>query len=131
VRGLDTNVLVRYLTRDDEQQWQRAEQYINEALAAEETCFISTIVLCELVWVLRSAYQLPREELITTLEKILRANRFDFEHKAAAWGAFQQFQQGKADFSDYLLGKINQQAGCTETATFDAKLRDTEGFRLL
>jgi predicted nucleic-acid-binding protein len=51
VRGLDTNVLVRYLTRDDEQQWQRAEQYINAALAAEETCFISNIVLCELVWV--------------------------------------------------------------------------------
>jgi predicted nucleic-acid-binding protein len=92
VRGLDTNVLVRYLTRDDEQQWQQAEQYINEALAAEETCFISNIVLCELVWVLRSAYRLSREELISILEKILRANRFDFENKACAWGAFQQFQ---------------------------------------
>jgi predicted nucleic-acid-binding protein len=40
-------------------------------------------------------------------------------------------KEGNADFSDYLIGKINQQTGCTETASFDAKLRDTEGFRLL
>ncbi len=131
MRGLDTNVLVRYLTRDDEQQWQRAEQYINAALAAEETCFISNIVLCELVWVLRSAYRISREELIVTLEQILRTSHFDFENKAAAWGAFQQFRQGKADFSDYLIGKINHQAGCTETATFDAKLQGVEMFLLL
>jgi predicted nucleic-acid-binding protein len=131
VRGLDTNILVRYLTRDDQRQWQLAEQYINEAVAMDETCFISNIVLCELVWVLRSAYQLTRSELVTTLEKILRTRHFDFENKAVAWKAFQQFQQGKADFSDYLIGEINQQAGCSETATFDAKLREAEGFRLL
>ncbi|GAB4341464.1 MAG: type II toxin-antitoxin system VapC family toxin [Leptolyngbyaceae cyanobacterium] len=131
MKGLDTNVLVRYLTRDDEQQWQRAEQYINATLAAEETCFISNIVLCELVWVLRSAYRIPREELITTLEKILRTSHFDFEDKAVIWGAFRQFQQGKADFSDYLISKVNHQAGCTETATFDAKLQNTEGFCLV
>ncbi|UIE37001.1 PIN domain-containing protein [Leptodesmis sichuanensis] len=118
MKGLHTNVLVRYLTRDDEQQWQRAEQYINATLAAEETCFISNIVLCELVWVLRSAYRIPREELITTLEKILRTSHFDFEDKAVIWGAFRQFQQGKADFSDYLISKVNHQAGCTETATW-------------
>lgn len=130
MRGLDTNILVRYLTQD-EKQWQRAEQYINEALAAGETCFVSSIVLCELIWVLRSAYRIPREELITTLEKILRTNHFDFENKAAAWRAFQQFQKGKADFSDYLIGTTNQQIGCTETVTFDTKLQDVEGFRLL
>lgn len=48
--------------------------------------------------------------------------------QSCCWGAF---QQGKADFSDYLSGKRNQQAGCTQTATFDSKLQGTEGFRLL
>lgn len=131
MRGLDTNVLVRYLTRDNDQQWQQADRYINETIAVGETCFISHVVLCELVWVLRSAYRLSREELITTLDQILRVNQFDFENKAAAWTAFRQFQKGNADFSDYLIGNIHQQAGCTETATFDGKLRDAEGFRLL
>jgi predicted nucleic-acid-binding protein len=131
MRGLDTNILVRYLTRDDEQQWQQAESYINATLTAEETCFISNIVLCELIWVLRSAYRIPREELIIALEKILRTSHFDFEDKAAIWKAFQQFQKGKADFSDYLIGQVNHQAGCSETATFDAKLKNAEGFCLL
>jgi predicted nucleic-acid-binding protein len=131
VRGLDTNVLVRYLTRDDEQQWQRAQQYINNTLQIDETCFISNVVLCELVWVLRTAYRISRDELLTTLEQILRTSHFDFEDKAIAWKSFQQFQQGKADFSDYLIGRVNKQAGCTETVTFDRKLKNTEGFHLL
>jgi predicted nucleic-acid-binding protein len=40
-------------------------------------------------------------------------------------------KKGKADFSDYLIGKLNEQAGCSETVTFDAKLQGTEGIRLL
>ena len=47
--GLDPNVLIRYLTRDDEAQWKQAVEIIGNA----ESCFISNIVLCELVWVLR------------------------------------------------------------------------------
>lgn len=43
--GLDTNVVVRYLTKDDETQWQRAV----EVIAQSETCFICNVVLCEIV----------------------------------------------------------------------------------
>jgi len=47
--ALDTNILVRYLTQDDEQQWQQAVTLIQE----NQPCFIANIVVCELVWVLR------------------------------------------------------------------------------
>jgi predicted nucleic-acid-binding protein len=40
-------------------------------------------------------------------------------------------KKGKADFSDYLIMKLNEQAGCSETATFDAKLQELEGIRIL
>ncbi len=46
--GLDTNVLIRYLTRDDLDQWERASQVIQ----GNQPCFISNVVLCEVVWVL-------------------------------------------------------------------------------
>lgn len=69
--GLDTNVLIRYLTRDDEEQWQIANNLINEAVETNKTFFINNIVLCELVWVLRSRYKLSRPNLIGTLEKLL------------------------------------------------------------
>ncbi|HCF30315.1 MAG TPA: twitching motility protein PilT, partial [Cyanobacteria bacterium UBA11049] len=48
VTGLDTNVLVRYLIRDDESQWQQASELIESG----QLCFVANIVLCELVWVL-------------------------------------------------------------------------------
>lgn len=131
MKGLDTNVLVRFLVRDDEQQWQIADLYINQALQSNEPCLINNIVLCEVVWVLRTSYKLSREKLIDTLEKILRANIFVFENREAVEWAIGQMKSGKADFSDYLITRLNQLAGCQETASFDTKLSQLEGIKLL
>lgn len=131
MNGLDTNVLVRYLVQDDLEQWRLADEYIKRVKANGETCFLNNIVLCELVWVLKTAYKLSRNEIIDVLEKILKADAFDFENREAAWWSVQQMKQGKADFSDYLINKINQQAGCHETVTFDAKLQGVEGISRL
>ena len=68
MKGLDTNVLVRYLVQDDPEQGEIAASYIREIKASGETCFINNIVLCELAWVLRSAYKLSRDEIISTLD---------------------------------------------------------------
>ena len=131
MKGLDTNVLVRFLVRDDEEQWQIASQYINDAMFANQPCLINNIVLCEVVWVLRTSYKLSREKLIDTLEKILRANIFVFENPEAIEWAIEQMKSGKADFSDYLITRLNQLAGCQETASFDNKLGQLEGIKLL
>jgi predicted nucleic-acid-binding protein len=131
MNGLDTNVLVRYLVQDDLEQWRLADEYIKRVKVNGETCFLNNIVLCELVWVLKTAYKLTRNEIIDVLEKILKADAFDFENREAAWWSVQQMKHGKADFSDYLINKINQQAGCHETVTFDAKLQGVEGISRL
>ncbi|MEM9214403.1 MAG: type II toxin-antitoxin system VapC family toxin [Cyanobacteria bacterium P01_F01_bin.150] len=126
--GLDTNILVRYLTRDDEQQWQQADQLIQQ----NQPCFISNIVLCELVWVLRgNNYRFQKVEIISVLEAMLHSAAFAFENRSTADQALQRYKQGKADFSDYLIGAISKQIGCTETASFDRKLKGEKGFRWL
>jgi predicted nucleic-acid-binding protein len=131
LKGLDTNVVLRFLVRDDEQQWQIADRYINEALQANEPCLINNIVLCEVGWVLRSRYKLSRAKLIETLENIVKANIFVFENREAIEWAIGQMKSGNADFSDYLITRLNQLAGCQETASFDAKLGQIEGIKLL
>jgi predicted nucleic-acid-binding protein len=131
LKGLDTNVVLRFLVRDDEQQWQIADRYINEALQANEPCLINNIVLCEVVWVLRSRYKLSREKLIDTLENILKGNIFVFENREAIEWVIGQMKSGNADFSDYLITRTNQIAGCQETASFDTKLGQVEGVKLL
>jgi predicted nucleic-acid-binding protein len=45
--------------------------------------------------------------------------------------ALQRYKQGKADFSDYLIGAVSRQAGCTETVSFDGKLKGEQGFQYL
>ncbi|NEU76053.1 type II toxin-antitoxin system VapC family toxin [Hassallia byssoidea VB512170] len=126
--GVDTNILVRYLTKDDEQQWEKAVEIIE----GTEQCFVANIVLCELVWVLRGKpYQFSREEISKTIEMMLQCAVFELENRSVVYQALQRFKQGSADFSDYLIWAIAQQFGCSTTATFDKKLRDNKGFNLL
>lgn len=79
--ALDTNILVRYLTQDDEQQWQEAIALIKQ----NQPCFITNIVICELVWVLRGGnYNFNKDEIINTLEAMLHSSAFQFESRVHA-----------------------------------------------
>lgn len=126
--GVDTNILVRYLTKDDEKQWQQATVIIERG----EQCFVANIVLCELVWVLQgNPYQLSREEISNAIDLMLQCSVFELENSSVVYQALQRFKQGRADFSDYLIGAISQYSGCSYLVTFDKKLRNQKGFNLL
>ena len=129
--GLDTNVLARYLTQDDPAQSRRASAVIADATRRGDRCVIDVIVLCELVWVLREAYGFDRGTVVTTLEKILDTGEFVIEDRDLARRTLADYRRGPGDFSDYLIGWRNRQAGCSETATFDRGLRRSELFRLV
>ncbi len=129
--GLDTNVLVRFLIGDDERQCEIATAAINSAIRESRACHINSIVLCELVWVLESAYGYRREEIADVLEKVLAARQFHIGEKDLIYLAVKDYRRGKADFSDYLIGRINRTAGCLMTVTFDKTLKEDANFRLL
>lgn len=123
--GLDTNILVRYLTQDEQQQGQKATELIQN----HQPGFISNIVLCELVWVLKGEpYKLSKDQILNTLEAMLQSSAFEFENRSNIYQALQRTKQGRADFSDYLIGAIAHQAGCQKTVTFDRKLKGEKGF---
>ena len=126
--GLDTNVVVRYLTRDDEAQWQKAVEVIERS----ESCFICNVVLCEIVWVLRGKpYQYPKVEIIQTLELMLQSPKFEFENRSIIYQAIALSKKGTADFADYLIGSANHDRGCINTVTFDRKLKTAKKFEVL
>ena len=77
--GLDTNVLVRYLTRDDPAQYAKAAAMIDAATDRGEQLVINTAVLCELVWVLGTAYSYSRAEIARALEQIFATAQFEVE----------------------------------------------------
>jgi len=131
MRGLDTNVLVRFLVRDDRRQAEDASSYIKRATSDGDTCFINLIVLCELVWVLESAYGHGRREIADVLEKMLAVRQIEIETKDIVRQAVHDYRQGKGDIADYLIGRINQMKGCNTTATFDRSLKGAPFFDVI
>jgi len=129
--GLDTNVLVRYLTRDEPIQYARAAAFIEATVRAGDRFFINTVVLCELVWVLESVYGYSREEVANALEHILTTAQFEVERLDETRQALIDFRSSRAGFSDALLGRINRALGADHTATFDRTLKGLDTFRVL
>ena len=131
MKGLDTNVLVRYFTQDDPEQSERASAFIEEAIRAGEQCAVSQVVLCELVWVLRSAYDYDKPVILELLQKILETRQFHVEDADLASGALSAFRATRADFADCIIGLRNQSEGCERTATFDRGLLESALFEVL
>ncbi len=126
--ALDTNVLVRYLVEDDVQQAARVTALIDAALRRRERFFVSPIVLCELVWVLRAAYGLRRDEIARALGAILRTAQFVIQDIELAHRALARYESGPADYADYLIAEQAVEAGCAKIATFDKKLLKDDRF---
>ena len=129
--GLDTNVLVRYLTQDDPVQARKAEAIIDRALAGGERVHLDTVVLCELVWVLRSAYGYDRATIAETLTKLLEAGQLSVDDRDRLREATGRYAVGIGDFADEVLALRNRSAGCDTTLTFDRAHRKSDLFTVL
>jgi predicted nucleic-acid-binding protein len=126
--GLDTNVLIRYLVRDDPRQYQRARRLIVRELMKGEPVLVSLLVLLETEWVLRSRYDLGKAERLMTLSALLDTADFTFEDEACIEQALYSWKDSTADFADCLIEARNRRLGCNATATFDAKALTLAGF---
>lgn len=129
--ALDTNVIVRFLVRDDKKQAAAAAKYIKRRCTDEEPGFINAIVLCETVWVLTGAYSYARGQVADVIEKILRTRQLRVDRAEAAWQALAAYRKHRADFADAYIGKINRQLGAAHTVTFDKSAAKMEEFVLL
>lgn len=129
--GIDTNVLVRYLTADDQTQFAQADRFLNEEISAAQPGFVSSIALCELIWVLGRAYGVTRVALAVLIEKLLNMPQIQIEAEATTWRALSDFRTSNADFPDCLMGQLNREAGCDTTRSFDTKAAKLETFTLL
>ena len=117
--GLDTNVLVRFLVGDDPDQAARAARLIEERCTGDDPGLVDSVVLCEIVWVLEAAYGYARPLIAEVIEKMLHTAELEVANTEAVWTALRAYRTSNADFADALIGRLNRQAGCVATATFD------------
>lgn len=128
--GLDTNVLVRFLTQDDPVQAALAVKAIS-TLTEEAPGWISREVMVETVWVLDRAYHLPRADIADAIDGLLSARELIVEEADRVGLAAQRWRDGGAGFADQMIALAGQGVGCRETLTFDSKAAKITGMRLL
>ncbi|MFW5444058.1 MAG: PIN domain-containing protein [Methylococcaceae bacterium] len=119
--GLDTNIIIRYLTQDDLQQSKQATDFIENELNIDNQGFISLIVLVEIIWVLIRCYKQTKSELLPIINQLLMTKQFKIEQVELAFKALRKWQNGNGDFSDALIAVLAEDNGCSYTLTFDKK----------
>jgi predicted nucleic-acid-binding protein len=128
--GLDTNILIRYMLRDDPGQSPRAEKLM-EQLTESDPGFISVVVVVETAWVLEHVYKFADHEIAAAIERMLQIDVLVVEHRLEVYLAIAALKQRQGHFADALIGAISRRAGCRRILTFDRKASRLPGFKLL
>lgn len=120
--AFDTNYVVRLLVQDDPAQSAEVSVTMRTEAESGRNIILYDVVLCETLWVLGSAYDASRMDMLTALKVLKDEPVFVFESPERVEAAFNRFEGGKADFADYLILEIGKQNGY-ELRTFDKKLK--------
>ena len=129
--SLDTNVLVRFLVRDDADQGAAAASLIRSAVRKGEPLFVPVTVLLELEWVLRSAFGFDKPAVLQALFGLLGSFELTFESEGAIELALAQYERSAVDFSDGLHVALAQRANQSPLWTFDKAAAKLDGAKLL
>jgi predicted nucleic-acid-binding protein len=117
--GLDTNILLRILLRDDELHTSRARRLLEREGTRSGSLFVNRICLCEAVWTMTRSARLSRQRVAEIIEVWLATPALVIEDRETVQAALQLFRASRLDFADALLGLLNAKAGCTATYSFD------------
>ncbi len=134
--AVDTNVLLRYLLNDDQEQAAIADKLIN----GKDIVLITDIVLLETLWTLRGKkYQLSKSDLISVIQALFKEPNIRFENGQVVWLALNDYRNAQpvsgklADFSDALIVNKAQFIACEKSAelsgvyTFDIAAQQLPG----
>jgi predicted nucleic-acid-binding protein len=119
--GLDSNILVRYLTQDDPIQSPKATEVIERQLTEENPGFVSIVAMVETVWVLDRAYELATNEIAAAVERMLQTSVLVVENEQQVFTAMIALKEGRGSFADALIVALGARVGCSRTLTFDQK----------
>jgi len=126
MRAIDTNVLVRLITRDDERQVKTAEEFVSKG------AWVSHLVLAETSWVLDSVYDRAREQIAKAIGMLLDHQQLTIQDHDAVEAALEKFRKNKpVSFSDLLILEIARKNGHVPLGSFDRELAKLEGIQRL
>jgi predicted nucleic-acid-binding protein len=122
MRAVDTNVLVRILTRDDVRQVRAADEFVSAG------AWVSLLALTETVWVLTAAYERDAGQIGASVEQLLNHKDLILQDREVVAAALEIFRSRPAlGFTDCLLLEVARKAGHLPLGTFDHHLGKIDG----
>ena len=129
--AVDTNIIIRFLVKDDDTQASKVFDRFKKAEANKETFFVTSVVVLEVIWVLESVYEYSREEILSAMESLTRLTILRFENIDLIHDFFSFSKKSNHDLSDVLIGLCARYNGCDYTITFDKKASKSSHFKMV
>lgn len=123
--GIDTNVLIRFLTLDDEVQTPIAQKVLADP--RHHPIYLSMLVLAEAYNIMTKVKKHPPAAVLEGYQLLLRSPALKIERPDMVAKAIENAGQTKAGFSDALIALQNAEARCAATATFDYRATRLDG----
>jgi len=130
MKGIDTNILVRFLVGDDKQQAKKVYNIFKKTELDKKELFVPLLVVLELIWVLESVYEIPRTEILDSISELILMPILLFEHQSTLQQFTSAAQGNKYDLSDLLIAHSAKTQGCETVITFDKKASKFQLFEL-
>jgi predicted nucleic-acid-binding protein len=126
MRAVDTNVLVRLVTRDDARQTASAEAFVTAG------GWVSHLVLVETTWVLDSVFGLNHAQIVVAVEMLLNHRDLVVQDSDVVTAALAHYRKKpKLGFSDCMVLEVARKAGHLPLGTFDRQLGKLDGAELV
>jgi len=131
MKALDTNVLIRFLTKDDEQQAETIYRLFKKAESGKEEFWVSLLVVLETLWVMESVYEISRQEILDAISELLLMPILKFEATSAIQDLVASGRESDLDLSDILIAHSAKFSGCECVLTFDKRASNFGFFELV
>jgi predicted nucleic-acid-binding protein len=129
--ALDTNVLVRFLVKDDDHQASVVYRLFKQSEEKQEALFVPLLVVLETVWVLQTIYDIADEDIVSAINQLLLMPVLKFEGQSAIQGFVASAHDAKLGLADLLIAHSAKASNCQRVFTFDKKAASFKYFQLL
>lgn len=131
MKAIDTNILSRYFLQDNPAQYDKVRKLFQKTKLKNSQLFVSVLVVLEIIWVLESVYETPRQVIIDALLKAMALDFLRYEYALVLEQVLIFAKDNTFDLSDLMIGAIAQVNDCDTTLTFDRKASKSSYFELL
>lgn len=131
MKALDTNILVRFLVKDDEKQAKAVYNFFKKTQSAGESLFVPLAVVLETIWVLESVYDVSRNDILEALKALLSMPILKFESQPVVQAFLPAAMNASIGLADMLIAQSASHAGCECVVTLDKRAAKSELFELL